>query len=326
MIDKCGRNIDYLRVSVTDRCNLRCMYCMPEEGIESISHTEVLSFDEIARICEILAHNGLKKIKLTGGEPLVRKGISNLVYKLKHIQGIENVTITTNGVLLSEYYDSLVEAGIDAITVSLDTLDAKVYEKITRRDQLSKVLSGLKIAIEKGNAALKINCVPVLGIEEQEIFEIVNLARDNHVDVRFIEIMPIGMGIEYKFTSEEKIRQLLEKNYGEMQFCKEKRGNGPAEYYTLDGFKGKIGFVSSVSHKFCHRCNRVRLTADGFFKTCLQYDYGSQLKTMLRSDCTDDQLLQEMLNAIDQKPKEHNFDKMEGFIGQEYKKMSQIGG
>ncbi|MEG0019260.1 MAG: GTP 3',8-cyclase MoaA [Oscillospiraceae bacterium] len=326
MRDKIGRNIDYIRISVTDRCNLRCIYCMPEEGVESIPHSKILSFDDIIRVCTVLAKDGLKKIKLTGGEPLVRKGIVNLVRELKGIDGIESVTITTNGVLLEEYYDALVQAGIDAITVSLDTLNPVIYEEITRRNQLEKVLKGLKMAIAKGGTHIKINCVPVLGIEKQDVMSLVEIARDNDVHIRFIEMMPIGLGTQYKFITEDELKGLLTAKYGELQPYSGVLGNGPSEYYTVEGFKGKIGFISAVSHKFCDRCNRVRLTADGFLKTCLQYDYGTMLKPMLDEGCTDGELVKVIEEAIEKKPKGHSFDKIDEFNGQEHRKMSQIGG
>lgn len=326
MTDNCGRNIDYIRISITDRCNLRCVYCMPEEGVESIPHSKILTFDEIVRICTVLAQKGLKKIKLTGGEPLVRKGVVSLVKQLKAIKGIESVTITTNGVLLGEYYEGLVEAGIDGITVSLDTLKADIYEKMTRKNQLKTVINSLKMAINRDKTHIKINCVPVFGEKEQDILSIAALARDNNVDVRFIEIMPIGLGTSYDFISEEKIKQLLHEEYGELTPHTGKMGNGPGRYCTVENFKGKIGFVSAVSHKFCDQCNRVRLTADGFLKVCLQYDYGVNLKAMLQEGCTDDELLEKMLRAIEEKPASHNFDKIKEFSGQEHKKMSQIGG
>lgn len=194
MIDGYGRTIDYVRISVTDRCNLRCVYCMPEEGIGSISHEEILRFGEIERVCQILAENGIQKIKLTGGEPLVRRRLPELAAALKQIPGIKSLTITTNGVLLEEMYDALADAGVDSVTISLDTLDASVYRQLTRRDEIAAVRRGLRMAIQKGRMQIKINCVPVLGIEEQKLLEVAELAKNHNVHVRFIEMMPIGHG------------------------------------------------------------------------------------------------------------------------------------
>ena len=178
MIDGYGRTIDYVRISVTDRCNLRCVYCMPEEGVGSISHEEILRFGEIERVCQILAENGIQKIKLTGGEPLVRRRLPELAAALKRIPGIKSLTITTNGVLLEEMYDALADAGVDSVTISLDTLDASVYRQLTRRDEIEAVRRGLRTAIQKGRMQIKINCVPVLGIEEQKLLEVAELAKN----------------------------------------------------------------------------------------------------------------------------------------------------
>lgn len=326
MIDKEGRVIDYLRISVTDRCNLRCVYCMPEEGIASIEHGQIMTYDEIIHICRILAEHGLEKIKITGGEPLVRKDIVLLVKMLKAIPEIKNVTITTNGVLLEEYYDALVEAGIDAITVSLDTLNPEVYQEITRRNELSRVLAGIKKAVTENKVHLKINCVPVWQMEKQDILSLLAFAKESDVDVRFIEMMPIGLGKQFEFVSEACIRELIEEKYGAMTLYSERRGNGPCKYYDVPGLMGKVGFISAVSHKFCNQCNRVRLTADGFLKTCLQFDCGVQLKQLLNETVSDEQLWKVMEEAIFLKPKSHHFDEETADTEDERRGMSQIGG
>lgn len=326
MIDGMGRNIDYIRISVTDRCNLRCVYCMPEEGVESIPHDQVLRFHEILRICRVLAANGIHKIKLTGGEPLVRKGITELTAQMKAIEGIDSVTITTNGVLLEEMYDDLVDAGIDAITVSLDTLDPEAYRTITRRDEAQRVKRGLMTAIEKGRVPVKINCVPVLGMKKQQLLEIAGMARDHKVHVRFIEMMPIGMGSQFPFVREDELRRELEQELGTFTPCDDVPGNGPCHYFAVEGFQGRIGFISAVSHKFCDSCNRVRLTAEGFLKTCLQYDCGVELKPLLAAGCTDRELEQAILGALKEKPAGHNFSGAPVFTGKESRGMSQIGG
>lgn len=326
MIDGVGRTIDYVRISVTDRCNLRCVYCMPEEGVESISHDRILRFQEILRICRILASKGIRKIKLTGGEPLVRKGIVELIADIKKIPGIDNVTITTNGVLLEEMYDALVEAGIDAITVSLDSLDPQIFQEITRRDEAERVKRGIALAMEKNRVPLKINCVPVLGIQKQKLEELVELARDHRVHVRFIEMMPIGMGSSFPFVKEEELKAELEKKLGPLTPCDEILGNGPCHYYSAEGYQGKIGFISAVSHKFCSECNRIRLTAEGFLKTCLQYDCGVELKPAMAEGCTDEELERLIERALKEKPVGHNFSSLSSFTGRDSRGMSQIGG
>ncbi len=326
MRDNEGREIEYLRLSVTDRCNLRCVYCMPEEGVENASHLSILTYEEMVRICRVFAKHGLKHIKITGGEPLVRKGVVGLVRCLKAIDGIESVTLTTNGVLLEKYYDELVDAGIDTITVSLDTLDSELFQRITRRDALESVLSGVKKAIEANRLPFKINCVPIRELNAGEICELVSFAKNHEVDVRFIEMMPIGYGSQFEYVSEEVIKRVIEDSFGPMTACFEKRGNGPAVYYDVSGFKGKIGLISAVSHGFCHTCNRVRLTAEGYLKTCLQYDYGVDLKELLRRNLDDDTLWLAMERAIFQKPKAHHFKEKERTEDDELRGMSQIGG
>ena len=237
MRDLWNREIDYIRISVTDRCNLRCVYCMPEEGIESISHDRILTFDEIARICRVMAQSGLKKIKLTGGEPLIRRGIVSLVRQLKEVPGIEQVTLTTNGILLEEMADDLVSSGIDAVTVSLDTLDRERFRQMTRRDELPRVLEGIRAMRRHPQIPLKINCL--LQEPEKDLLAVANLARIQPVHVRFIEVMPIGYGRQMKFVKEEHLRELLMKHYGTLTPCGDVLGNGPAVYFSLEGFQGK---------------------------------------------------------------------------------------
>lgn len=326
MKDQYGRNIDYIRISVTDRCNLRCIYCMPEEGVERVSHGQILTFDEIGRLCGILAEEGLRKIKLTGGEPLVRKGITSLVRQLKAINGIEQVTITTNGVLLEAMYEELIEAGIDEITISLDTLDECLYEKITRRDMLKQVMRGIDLAVAKGKVPVKVNCVPVFGMEEQDLLSIARLAQKSSIHVRFIEMMPIGLGKNFRFVKEEELMELFTHSFGALNAFGGTLGNGPSSYYTVAGFQGKLGFISAVSHKFCGGCNRIRLTSEGYFKTCLQFDTGVDLKPLLERGCTDAELKEAMLLAVGEKPSGHHFLEEQELTCTEQRGMSQIGG
>ena len=326
MRDNQGREIEYLRISVTDRCNLRCIYCMPEDGVETACHSSILSYEEIVKICSAFAKHGLKKIKITGGEPLVRRDVIKLVACLKQIPGIENVTITTNGVLLEKYYDDLAEAGIDAITVSLDTLNSDVFKEITRRDLFESVMRGVKKAIEANKVRFKMNCVPVVGMERQGLMKLLEFAKNADVDVRFIEMMPIGYGKQFEFVSEDELRTEIEALYGKMALYCERRGNGPAVYYDVPGFVGKVGFISAVSHKFCEECNRVRLTSEGYLKTCLQYEHGVDLRGLLRAGASEEELWEVMENAIRLKPKAHHFEEKAATNEDECKVMSQIGG
>lgn len=326
MIDRCGRNIDYLRISVTDRCNLRCIYCMPEEGIRLTGRENILQEPEIIRVCQVMAELGIKKIKITGGEPLVRPRIPGLIHQIKAIPGIEKVTLTTNGILLKKQMKELAEAGLDSLNISLDTLDREGFMKITRRDLLDDTLAGIEEAMKYPNVQLKINCVP-LGIEEQNLCEIAEFAHEYPVHVRFIEMMPIGYGSSFTGMSQEKIVSLLEEKFG-ILFPYEglPLGNGPCKYYTVDGFQGKIGFISAISHKFCSECNRIRLTSQGYLKTCLQYTAGRDLREALRNGGTDEELKEIIKAALSEKPDGHHFREKVKEDDTESLCMSQIGG
>lgn len=324
MIDGYGRTIDYIRISVTDRCNLRCVYCMPEEGIEMVSHRDILSYDEICRLAEIFVSLGIKKIKLTGGEPLARRGVPGLASELKQIPGMEQVTLTTNGILLNEQMKSLAEAGIDGINISLDTLNPQVFQKITRRDMFEDVKKGFEKALEYPGIPLKVNCVP-MGIPGQNPTEVARLALEYPIHVRFIEMMPIGLGKQFQGCSENEILAELQSEYGKYTKFQGRLGNGPGHYYVFPGFSGKIGFISAVSHKFCESCNRVRLTAQGYLKTCLQYDVGSDLREMLRNGSSDLEIRCRIEETIRRKPAGHKFGEVFSEHGEKHM-MSQIGG
>ena len=324
MKDRFGREIDYLRISITDRCNLRCVYCMPENGIVQIPHKEILTYDEIIRICRCMTDLGIRKIKLTGGEPLTRKGCATLVQMLKGLNGINKVTLTTNGVLLKDQIRSLFEAGIDDINISLDTLDASRFAQVTRRESLNQVLEGIEAALQYPAIGLKINCVP-MGLPGQDLSEIASLAKDHRIHVRFIEMMPIGYGKNYRFVGEDEILGQLEAEFGRSEIYQGKLGNGPCHYYSFEGFQGKIGFISAISHKFCSECNRVRLTSQGFLKTCLQYNTGNDLKLPMRTGASDEELKKLITRTINEKPVGHRF--LEDEIRNENNlNMSQIGG
>ncbi len=326
MTDGMGRTIDYIRISVTDRCNLRCRYCMPEEGVESIAHDRILRFGEILRIVSVLAGMGLKKVKITGGEPLVRRGVTDLIARIRQTPGIENITLTTNGVLLDEMYDSLADAGLDAVTVSLDTLDPARYRAITRRDEAERVIRGIRQAALKNRISLKINCVPMGDPREQGILELLQLAKSQPIHVRFIEMMPIGLGSQFPFISENELKEFLEAHLGALTPCSDVKGNGPCKYYAAEGFCGRVGFISAVTHKFCSECNRVRLTAEGFLKTCLQYDTGVELKPLLAAGCSEEELKAAIEKALRAKPSGHDFGGCARTAGAERRGMSQIGG
>lgn len=322
MFDSFGRSIDYVRVSVTDRCDLRCVYCMPEEGVCPLSHDDVLSYEEIVRIVTLLAQLGVKKVRLTGGEPLVRKGLPALVAQIKSIPAIERVVLTTNGMLLSEQLPALVAAGLDGVNVSLDALDEDVFERITRRPGIEKVMHSIDDALVAG-LSTKVNCVPT----ELNRSEIVPLAErflpDGRLSLRFIEMMPIGLGKTVPGIPADELKAMLTAHFGELTELPHESLAGPCRYFSVPGYPGKLGFISAVSNCFCESCNRVRLTSTGFLKTCLQFDEGGELKPLLAA--SDGEILAAMHAAIWEKPAHHLFSEQSG-AHLERHIMSQIGG
>ncbi len=303
--DTYNRCIDYLRISITDRCNLRCRYCMPED-LEFVPHSDIMRYEEFLRITEILADQGIKKVKVTGGEPLVRRGCTDFIKSLKRMKGIENVTITTNGVLLERYLPELLDAGIDGINVSLDSLKRERYAQITGRDEFEQVWRGIELAVSSG-VKVKLNCVPLRGHNADEIPDFMEIARSRKVDVRFIEIMPIGSGKQFRPMPTQEIMDIMMSRYPGVKEVKEKRGNGPAVYYKGGDFAGCVGFIGAVHQKFCSSCNRIRLTSEGFLKLCLYYDRGIDLREMLRSGKSGEQIAETIAGAIREKPLEHHF-------------------
>ena len=324
MIDSYGRDINYLRISVTDRCNLRCQYCMPE-SLPSIDHEEIFRFEEILQICESMGALGIHRFKVTGGEPFVRKGCIDFLRQLKALPCTEQVTITTNGILLGKFLPELKEIGIDGINISLDTLQPEVFQQITGHTGLESVLENIVKSQEMG-IRTKVNTVLLKSINDKEFPDLLHLARDYAVDVRFIEIMPIGFGKNYEGYSREKLLPKIAELYPNYQITTKQRGNGPANYIKIPGFRGCIGFIDAVHGKFCHQCNRIRLTSDGMLKLCLYYENGLNLKKLLRNGAAPAEIRSAIESAILQKPSEHRFylSALEG--EPEHRKMSQIGG
>lgn len=305
MIDRQGRNIDYMRISVTDRCNLRCRYCMPAEGVQQVSHSEILTFDEILRLAVIFGHAGIRHIKITGGEPLVRRGITGLIKDLKKVPGIETVTMTTNGILLAENLPALAEAGVDGINISLDTLQQDKYRLLTGTDGLHTVLDAIDAAGDYPQIKFKINTVTLADVNRSEVSAIAAIAATKSIDVRFIEMMPMGPGRDMAGYGQDEILDELTRTFGQPETAG--AGTGPANYYKFSDFKGRIGFISPISHKFCGDCNRVRLTAQGFLRTCLQYEEGADIRALLRSGADDESILLAIEKAIYNKPEGHSF-------------------
>ncbi len=324
MRDQQGRNICYLRISVTDRCNLRCVYCMPEEGVAWMPHEDILTYEQITQVVEAAASLGVRHVRLTGGEPLVRPQLYRLVEMVKGIEQIETVTLTTNGVLLAQQLPQLRRAGLDGVNISLDTLNPQQFAAITRRELLSQAREGLTAALQMPGLTVKVNCVPA-HYNCDQIVPLASLARDQDVSVRFIEMMPIGLGRESVGLSQHQVMEQLTGSFGPPGSCARPLGVGPSEYFTFSGFVGRIGFISAVSHQFCHQCNRVRLTAGGYLKTCLQYDTGVALKPCLEAGSSPETLRRIMEQAIYQKPASHHFSTA-AQVGDEANNMHQIGG
>ena len=323
MTDQFGRNIDYMRVSVTDRCNLRCAYCMPN-GARMAEHDDILRYEEILRVCGAAVSLGIVKFKITGGEPLVRKGCAGFIARLKALPGVEQVTLTTNGLLLGAYLDELCAAGIDGINISLNTLRDGEYRELTgfSGNAAETALKTLKDCVGRG-LKIKVNTV-LLAKTFDGLPEIAMLARDMTVDVRFIELMPLGEGAGMAGVPMQAALERLRAVWPDLRPVDEKRGNGPAVYYAASGLKGRIGFIGALSHMFCASCNRVRLTAAGLLKPCLCYAEGVNLNELLRNGCTDVELRGAMRGCIEKKPPAHSFSNLEKIT--EHKKMNQIGG
>ena len=307
LIDTYNRRINYLRISVTDRCNLRCIYCMPKEGVSFIGHDEILRYEEIIRIARIAVGRGITKIRLTGGEPLVRRGIIELIAALHSLPGITDLSMTTNGVLLPSCADELRAAGLDRINISLDSLDPARYREITHNGDLDAVVAGIKKAREAGFSPIKINVVVMRGINDDEIEAFARLTLDRPVHIRFIEFMPVGPSNGWnrgRFISAAEMQERIAA-VGTLVDEPLPGHTGPARMYRLDKAQGRIGFITALSNHFCSTCNRLRLTADGKLRTCLFSDDETDLKTPLRNGCDDTELARMMAAAIASKPLRH---------------------
>ena len=322
MRDGFGRQIDYLRISLTDKCNLRCSYCMPEEGVNMIPHERILSLEETARIASVMRDIGIRKIRLTGGEPLVRKNLPVLLHALDDIGFPGGIHITTNGTLLKDHLDELAGAHIAGINISLDTLQPETFRKLTGEDMLGRVLEAAYEAYDRG-IRIKFNCVPIHGINDDELVDIAKLAKDRRIDVRFIELMPMGCGKEYERIPSGGIRKILEKDLGTLTACDDEGNRQPARMYEASGFCGRIGFISPMTQPFCTSCNRIRLTAEGFLKLCLEKPDGIDLRTPLRENADNEKLADLIISAVRRKAASHDFC---ASGASDHKKMVQIGG
>ncbi|MGL4284453.1 GTP 3',8-cyclase MoaA [Eubacterium aggregans] len=323
MKDQHGRHIDYMRLSITDRCDFRCVYCMPEDGVTPITHDEVLTFDEILRICRSAVALGITRFKVTGGEPLVRKGSVDLLARMNALPGVEQVTLTTNGYVLGQYVEALKEIGIDGINISLDTLDRERFQKITKRDGLDRVLQSLEKAVDAG-ILVKTNTV-LMPQNREDWLGIADLARFWPVHVRYIEMMPIGMGRDYSGCTGDTVMAMLKGKHPNLMAVSEQLGNGPAQYFKIPGYLGRIGIISAVSHEFCETCNRVRVTSEGILKLCLNRAGHVDLRKLLRDGGDDGALTQTLATAILNKPLRHRFE-IQCQEDEETRRMVGIGG
>ena len=323
MQDQYGRRINYLRISVTDRCNLRCRYCMPE-GVQDVGMKNILTFEEIWEIVKVSVSLGITHIRITGGEPLVRKGCADLILGIRKIPGVETITMTTNGVLLGNYAKQLKEAGVDGVNLSLDTLDPEEFCQITGKRELPAVLAGIRAAKDAG-LPVKLNAV---NRKELDPVSLVRYAQNENLPLRFIEMMPVGYGKQYVGRSNEELREMLEKTFGTAEKLVDseelsRMGSGPAVYYRFSDLKVPVGFISAIHGKFCDTCNRVRLTAEGYLKLCLCYDQGVDLRHVLREG-EKENLRTVMEEAIFRKPAAHCFERPSEMT--ETHEMVKIGG
>jgi cyclic pyranopterin phosphate synthase len=331
--DDFQREIDYLRLSITDRCNLRCVYCMPPDGIVPSMHKEILRYEEIIRIVGIGAGLGVKKVRLTGGEPLTRKNVSFLISSLKKIPGIEDLSMTTNGTLLEKCAQELADAGLDRVNISLDSFNADRYREITRGGSLDAVLRGISAAEKAGLRPVKINMVPIRGVNDDEVADFARLTLTSEYHVRFIEFMPSGDNDYWnpeRYISTEELKKIME-SVGPLAPV-HIRKNGPSRYFSLQGAKGVVGFISAVTHHFCADCNRLRLTSDGKLRPCLFSETEIDLKTALRNGGSDAEIERLLRLAIKVKPEGHNMaDTLArkgplALSGRQRRPMAKIGG
>jgi len=325
LVDTEKRHLNYLRISITDRCNLRCLYCAPEGRIPKLAHDDILSYEEILRLVKIGIQLGIRKVRITGGEPLVRKGAVELLARLTRIRKLKDVSLTTNGVLLAPYAQRIFDAGIRRINISLDSLNPKKYAQITGYDLFGKVWAGIQLSREIGFTPIKINVVAMRGINDDEIVDFGRLSLDHPFHVRFIEYMPIGnsrtRSRDQILTPE--IKEMIT-TIGKLTPVGNSQNDGPARRYRLAGAQGEVGFISALSHHFCNRCNRLRLTADGKLRACLLSDHHVTLKELLRNGGSDEQLAEIFRLSVRQKAAKHQLclngsttvrDQMQGIGG-----------
>jgi len=328
LVDPFGRKITYLRISITDRCNLRCVYCMPPEGVEWQSHDSIIRYEEILEIVKVAAEQGISEVRLTGGEPLIRQNLPDLVRWIAAVPGINDIGLTTNGLLLEKLAAPLAEAGLKRVNISLDTLNAEKFARITRGGSFEKVWRGLQAADAVGMDPIKINVVAMKGLNDDEILDLARLSLEHPWHIRFIELMPIknqalcGEGFPIPADCYLSIQEILGilKSLGIEATARGPAGNGPAQEYQIPGAPGKIGIISALGEQFCEGCNRLRLTADGFLRPCLMNDGEVNILGSLRKG---EPILPLLLQAVQNKPRGHDLSENHRHEG---RYMTQIGG
>ena len=328
--DRFGRNLTYLRVSVTDRCNMRCVYCVPEGGAPLVTHGDLLSYEEIVRVVRVGVSVGIRTVRLTGGEPLMRRGIVDLVAGLAEIQGLEDLAMTTNATGLWRSAPLLKAAGLSRVNISLDSLDPATFAAITRGGDLAEVLRGIDAALENGLTPVKLNCVPLRGLNDGEIPAMLEFIKDRPVHLRFIELMPMGWNDAWfseRFVPASELMARVESLAAaaglRVSPAAVVAGQGPATYLRIEGYQGKVGFISPITAHFCSRCTRMRLTSLGKLSPCLASGAEIDVRSELRAGCTDERLAEMFQEAADLKPVRHS---MECAAGLDSRLMSRIGG
>jgi len=307
LIDQYDRHLNYLRVSITDRCNLQCMYCVPQDLITRLSHEDILTYEEILHIVTIGISLGVTKVRVTGGEPLVRKGVYEFLAELTRIPGLLDVSLTTNGIYLKDNAEKIRSAGINRINISLDTLNPQKYKQITGKDTFDQVWQGIQTAQDMGFTPIKLNVVALDGVNDDELVEMAKLSFAYPFHVRFIEYMPIGqsrMGNGPLLLAPEIKKRISA--LGNLVPVQNSKNDGPAKRYRFEGGRGEIGFIPALSQHFCDKCNRLRLTASGKLRPCLLSDHQEDIKGPLRSGCSDQELAEIFLKTVDHKPSDHN--------------------
>lgn len=327
LYDPHNRQIDYLRVSVTDRCNLNCLYCRPKERMKLLPHRDILSYEEILRLVSVAARIGISRVRVTGGEPLIRRGILDLLSSLRAVDGVADMSVTTNGVLLAAMIDGLVKAGRPRLNISLDSLDRNKYREITGSDSWEAVWRGIEAAERLGFSPIKINVVPVRGVNDDEVIEFCRLTIGRRLHVRFIEFMPVGARDRWTIDAcvpGREIREVVEREFGPLVPARPGSGAGPSDNYRIEGAAGVVGFISPITKHFCAACRRLRLTADGKIRPCLLSDTEIDVKSPMRGGCDDAELERLLRLALQIKPERHYLG--ESQPGCYERTMSKIGG